>query len=436
MYSRRWIIAVLAVCGLAAGCDSFNTNLTTQTSSSALMFLSPGSATVGGPAFTLTANGSGYITGAIVVWNGTQLVTTIVSANQLTATVPASDIATAGTAQVQVQIPGSAVSGASSTSASTTTTLSDIVLFSINPPPPSSPTITQLSPSNIGAGSVAFTLTVTGTNFVTGANGSVIYWNGVAVTPTTVSNTTTASAQIPASDVASVGKALVSVSNAASGGTSSSTSTFTITSASPTLTSDARSASTAFGPQQSSPGVTADRRFLVFAMASTDGITETPGTTQNVFVRDTCEGAPPGCTPSTSLQSVGFNSNPADGDSVSPSISADGRYVAFVSSATNLVDSDTNGVADVFVRDTCAGAPSGCIPSTQRVSVASDGTQANDASQSASISATGRYITFRSLATNLDPASSSNSSGIFLRDTCAGAPSGCTPSTQLLSLQN
>jgi hypothetical protein len=431
MCSRGWLVVALALLGLVGGCQSFNTNLTLQTSTSSLIYLSPGSATVGGPAFTLIASGNGFVTGAIVLWNGTQLQTTIVSATQLKADVPASNIATAGTAQVAVQIPGSAVSGSSSTSATSTTEVSNIVLFTINPPPPSPPTVTQLSPSNIGAGSSGFTLTVTGANFVTGTNGSIIYWNGAAVTPTTVASTTTASATIPAGFVAAVGTALVSISNAASGGASSGTSPFTITSASPTLTSSATSAASG-----SSPGVTADRRFLVFAMASTDGITETPGTTQNVFLRDTCEGAPAGCTPSTSLQSFAFNSNPADGDSSSPSISADGRYVAFVSSATNLVDSDTNGVADVFVRDTCTGAPSGCSPTTQRVSVTSDGTQANDASQSASISATGRYITFRSLATNLDPTTSPGSSGIFLRDTCAGAPAGCTPSTQLLKLQN
>ena len=437
MYSRRWLIAVLALWGLAAGCSQFNTNLTPQISTARLGFLSPASATVGGPAFTLTANGSGFVTGAIILWNGTQLPTTLINYTQVTATVPASSIATAGTTQVAVQIPGSAVTGTSSPYATNTTEVSNIVLFTINPPAPPSPTITQLSPSNIGAGSAAFTLAVTGTNFVTGANGSVIYWNGIAVTPTAVASTTTASAQIPASYVASVGQALVSLSNAASGGSNSSTIIFTITSASPTLTPNARSASTASGPQPSSPGVTADRRFLVFAMASTDGLTERPGTTQNIFVRDTCEGAPSGCTPSTSLESVGIDGHPGDTDSLSPSISADGRYVAFVSSATNLVDGDTNGVSDVFVRDTCTGAPSGCTPWTQRVSVASDGTQANDASQAASISATGRYITFSSLATNLDPASSfTSSSDIFLRDTCTGAPSGCTPSTQLLSLQN
>jgi hypothetical protein len=179
--------------------------------------------------------------------------------------------------------------------------------------------------------------------------------------------------------------------------------------------------------------MSADKRYAAFVLASTDGVTEIPGTPENIFVRDTCTGAPAACTPSTALASIGFNSNPADGSSISPSISADGRYVTFISSAMNLVDSDTNGVADVFVRDTCIGGPSGCTPSTQRVSVTSDRTQANDASTSASINATGRYITFRSLATNLDPASSSGtSSGIFLRDTCAGAAASCTPSTQQL----
>ncbi len=130
------------------------------------------------------------------------------------------------------------------------------------------------------------------------------------------------------------------------------------------------------------------------------------------------------------LASIGLSSNPADGDSISPSISADGRYVAFLSSARNLVESDTNGVTDAFVRDTCAGAPSGCAPSTQLVSVTTGGTQANGATTSATISATGRYVTFESAATNLGSISSSG--GIFLRDTCAGATPGCTPSSQPL----
>jgi hypothetical protein len=86
---------------------------------------------------------------------------------------------------------------------------------------------------------------------------------------------------------------------------------------------------------------------------------------------------------------------------------------------------DTNGVSDVFVRDTCinssgsSGAAPDCEPSTLRVSLAADRAEANGPSSSVSISATGRFITFRSEATNLDPASSPSTSDMFLTDTCA-----------------
>jgi len=188
----------------------------------------------------------------------------------------------------------------------------------------------------------------------------------------------------------------------------------------------------ASGDPLSLPVIDDASRYDVFVLASTDGVTETSGAAENIFVRDTCAGAPAGCTSSVALVSIGFTGNPADGSSISPAISADGRYVTFISSATNLVDGDTNGHADVFVRDTCAGTASGCTPSTQRVSVASDGAQANGESTSATISANGRYVTFFSSATNLGGSVSSSASGIFLRDTCAGAATGCTPSTQRL----
>jgi Tol biopolymer transport system component len=177
--------------------------------------------------------------------------------------------------------------------------------------------------------------------------------------------------------------------------------------------------------------MSADKRYAVLVLASADGATEVPGTPKNIFVRDTCTGATADCTPSVTLASIGLSSKPADGDSFSPSISADGRYAVFLSSAMNLVGSDTNGVTDVFVRDTCAGAPTGCAPSTQLVSVSTDGAQANGASTAATIGPTGRYITFESVATNLGQASS----GLFLRDTCAGVATGCTPSTQALDFQ-
>jgi len=244
---------------------------------------------------------------------------------------------------------------------------------------------------------------------------------------------------IPAADIAGTGTNQVTVVTPTPGGGTSNALPFTVFTpvASPvrtaaTLTATGEAGTPAAAGSLSLPLESADKRYAVFVLASTDGVNEIPGATQNVFVRDTCAGAPSGCVPSVTLVSIGFNSNPADGDSISPSISADGRYVAFVSAAMNLVSSDTNGVTDVFVRDTCAGAPSSCVPSTQRVSVATDGAQANGASTTATISATGRYITFESTATNLDPHSTS-SSGVFLRDTCAGATSVCVPSTQELT---
>lgn len=75
-------------------------------------------------------------------------------------------------------------------------------------------------------------------------------------------------------------------------------------------------------------------------------------------------------------------------------LSSNGRYVAFESNASNLVPGDTNNVSDIFVHDRQTGM-------TERVSVASDGTEANNYSQTPSISADGRYVAFTSLASNL-----------------------------------
>ncbi len=375
---------------------------------------------------TLTVNGTDFASGLVVNWNGSPRPTTFVNSTQLTAAISATDTAFPGVATITIS--SSAVS-------------SNSLTFTMTDPtsPLPTPTISSLSPANATAGAPAFLLTVNGTNL---APCTVIEWNASSRTTTFV-GTTGVNAAISAADVSAPGTAQVTAFTltAGGGGGTSNQFPFTIfTTASPTAQagpiaeSSGSTAESSAGPLPL-PGTSADGRYVVFVLASTDGITETPGSTENIFVRDTCAGAPSGCAPSTALESIGFNSNPADGNSISPSISADGRYVTFVSSAANLVDSDTNAVDDIFIRDTCAGAASGCSPSTQRISVASDGTQANGESTSASISADGRFVTFVSSATNLDPAAYVNSSGIFLRDTCAGAGSGCTPSTEYLNLQ-
>lgn len=188
--------------------------------------LSPNSEAVGASGFTLTVNGSGFVSGTTVLWNSQALTTTFVSATQLTATVPASLIAIAGTASVTAVYQDLPASNA--------------VQFTIS----GAPAITQLSPSTVTAGSSGFTLTITGTGF---QQGSVIDWDGTALT-TTFSSSTQLTAQVPASLVTSLGTASVSVVNS---GVSSNTESLTI---SPVTTLTLQTTSTPTEP--SSVGVT------------------------------------------------------------------------------------------------------------------------------------------------------------------------------------
>ena len=98
-----------------------------------------------------------------------------------------------------------------------------------------------------------------------------------------------------------------------------------------------------------------------------------------------------------------------DGGSVVPAISADGRYVAFDSGATNLVVGDVNAKRDVFVHDRSTGI-------TTRVSVTTAGGAGNDDSISPAISADGRYVAFLSRATNLVPGDTNGLADVFVRD--------------------
>ena len=382
---------------------------------------------------TLTVNGTNFVANGLVVnWNGSPRQTTFVSATQLTAAISATDTAFPGPAAVTVSsstIPSLASASSPFTIAPSTTPLPK-------------PVITALLPPSAAAGSAAFLLGVDASSAGGGSlvPCSVVQWNGSPRT-TTFASPAGVNAAISAADIASAAPIPVTVFTLTDGGGGGTSNALTFTVFNPPVSgagivSHALSVAGATSATENllplaTPSMSADKRYAVVVLASTDGVAESPGTPENIFVRDTCTGAPAGCAPSVTLASIGLSNNPADGDSISPSISADGRYVTFLSSARNLVDSDTNGVADVFVRDTCAGAPSGCTPSTQRVSVATDGPQANGASTSATISATGRYITFRSAATNLS-SPSPFVSGLFLRDTCAGAASACTPSTQPL----
>jgi hypothetical protein len=194
----------------------------------AIASLLPTSASVGGAAFALTVNGSNFVGGSVIKWNGTALTTTFVSSSQITAQVPAGDIASSGTANVTVTnpTPGGGTSG--------TTT------FSIGN---GLPTITSLSPTSATVGTATFTLTVNGSNFV---SGSVVNWSGAALT-TTYSSATKVTAQVPASDLATTGTASITVTNPSPGGGTSGAASFAVTNPVPTITSLAPTSASAGG---------------------------------------------------------------------------------------------------------------------------------------------------------------------------------------------
>jgi Tol biopolymer transport system component len=160
----------------------------------------------------------------------------------------------------------------------------------------------------------------------------------------------------------------------------------------------------AFGrPQWSAGGQ------VVFTSTSPNLVAGDTNGRRDVFVRDLATGT-------TTLVSAGLNGLPANNDSDDASISADGRYVAFGSLASNLVAGDSNGFADVFVRDLQTGT-------TARISLPPGGGQANGNSalgSPAMISANGRYVAFSSTAQNLAPGKPDFTREVYVADRQAG----------------
>src|SRR4028118_922941 len=150
------------------------------------------------------------------------------------------------------------------------------------------------------------------------------------------------------------------------------------------------------------PSISPDGRFVAFESRAFKLVPGDTNNTFNIFVRDTL-------TNTTTRVSVDSAGNQADDNSSRPSISTDGRFVAFNSLASNLVPEDTNDTYDIFVRDTLTNTTTG-------VSVDSADNQGNNISGSLFISANGRFVMFESLASNLVPGDT-NGTDIFVRDT-------------------
>jgi len=152
------------------------------------------------------------------------------------------------------------------------------------------------------------------------------------------------------------------------------------------------------------PDITPDGRWVTFTSNAINLVARDLNLTYDIFVRDRK-------TKQIQRISVGVNGTEANGPSTNPVISADGRYVAFESDATNLVAGDTNGYTDVFLRDLR-------LNKTTRISVSGQGAQADNVSYVPSISANGRYVSFTTEATNV--VSGAIGQSVVIRDVKAG----------------
>ncbi len=209
-----------AAWALLAGCSSVQpTPAGGAAVAPSISSLSASSTAAGSPPFTLVVNGSDFVGASAVEWNGVALATTYVSASQLTALVPASDLVSSGNFPVTVVTLGSA-GGANSDSNS--------MVFNVTATNPV-PSIAALSANATAQGGPAFTLTLFGSDFVPA---SLVNWNGSALSTTFVS-ASQLTALVPASDQVDAGTASVTVTSPAPGGGTSNSATFSVTALNP-----------------------------------------------------------------------------------------------------------------------------------------------------------------------------------------------------------
>ena len=419
--------------------------------------------------FTITMNGSGFVPQSKVQWDGrtcpfsggsgTLCTTTITTDTttgavvSITATIDAALVSKPGLASVNTLNPssGSGVNG-----------LSNIVNFIINNPPNPVPTVSSVSPTCALAGN-SLALTVTSSNFLTGSSnpsqvstlnwtiGQTLFQFSPSSSPPATVTSTQVSVTIPAADIpAGSSSASVTVFNPPSlavpnlpgstgsgGGNSGATSVTVQSTPCPVAAKTAAAAAEAAAVSEETPAVSVDGRYVAYA-AVQDGHSQ-------IFLRDTCEGAPTGCQPRTSLLSLSSDGTGAAGDSHTPSMSSDGRYVAFSSAASNLVENAPPG-RQIYLRDTCAGAGDSCKPGTSLVSTDSGGALLGTESILPSVSSSGRFVAFLAITPSHSasgssseakgPANSTNSGfrQVLIRDTCLGA-TNCTAKTTRISLQ-
>ena len=292
--------------------------------------------------------------------------------------------------------------------------------------------------------------TVTYTGIATGGIETAINTSGItatqikAIIPTTYLTTADPAAKINVINPPS-GVCLVSCPDLGGGDTncsgdptcSPSSQTFSVGAAAPAAANS--TANAAGATAEETPAISSDGRYVAYTSQEND-VTQ-------ILLRDTCVGAPSGCAPTTQTVSVAKDGTSGNEASHSPVISADGRYVAFSSAATNLVTGAPEG-RQVYLRDMCTAATTPCKPDTALISTDPAGALTGTEAILPSISSSGRFVAFVAVTPSHDsqssaakpqaaPATATPNSGlrqVFLRDTCLNTPN-CAPKTTRISMQ-
>ncbi|HYL47450.1 MAG TPA: hypothetical protein VEU52_10520 [Candidatus Limnocylindrales bacterium] len=442
-----------------------------------LVSLAPPNILAGSPQFFLLANGKDFSPGSIVEWNGTALITIFLSQTQLQATVPAALVQNPGTSTVLVFTtqPGGGTSGP--------------VTFTITPNATPVPHIDSLKPPTVLAGAPTPVITVRGENFVTTSEAIV---NGItcistAGCTTAVASSTSLFISLGSALVANGGTLDISILNppapppAPPNGGNSNTLQLQVLNPIPAITTLSPVAAVAGGTLPVLFTVTGTSLVsssvieingaprpttLASATTLTTQLTQGDLAAGGVDQVQVFNPAPAGGTsniltfavnPTNALGLPILVDYAADGSSANlgvcgttcstgsltpanagPSSSTTGQFVAFAALSTNLLAGGTNGVSNIFVRNTCLGQGASCSPITSLITTDPNGNGASGSSFEPALDNSGTHVAFTSLATNLVttvplPAGTRQ---VFWRPTCTTVASctGTANATQLVSI--
>lgn len=454
---RIWTAVAVAgfAFGLLAGCNDYNNSIQYNTGAT-LTNISPSGLPAGSASFLLTVNASaanGFSNTTVIQWNGTALPNkNVIDATTITATVPANLLAKPGTAYVNTLTAqtGTGRNG-----------LSNTLAFNIYGAPNPVPTLTSVTPATAPAcgtncANASVTITVTGTNFLPASNngGSLVTFadkltpmqQGASLTISSFSSTQI-QAVVPGTLLANPDTAIIQVVNPPNGlctqpsclplvgggpNLAAQNQSFLIGGGAPAVAVTAAMAMVA----EETPAISQDGRYVAYSSQQNQ--------LNQILLKDTCVGVSNGCSVNTRVVSVAADGTAGNADSHNAVVTPDGRYVAFSSAATNLVEGAPTG-RQVYMHDTCIGADNTCKPATTLISTDSQGALNGTESILPSISSTGRYIAFVAITptntpkvasgavANVQAAPNSGLRQVFLRDTCLGA-ANCTPNTTRISM--